>query len=277
MNAVYKAIGISRQGVIQYEQRQNIFDEKVRVLMLEAQQLRMEHPGCGVEKMYYALKPQFLGRDRFIELFMGLGFRLEHKKNYRRTTFSVATSYPNLIKGMEVSAPSTIWQSDITYIYVNERFYYAVFIIDVYTKKIVGYKISDNMRARANVEALKMALREHSTPQVHHSDRGGQYIYKEYVRLLKDSSSKISMALSAQDNAYAERINKTIKEEYLDHWKPANFEQLKRYTRKAVHHYNHRRPHNNLGRLPPAVFESKWINNEFSVRPKISIYNNNKP
>src|SRR5690606_40132921 len=91
--AVYKAIGISRQGVIQYEQRQNIFDEKVRVLMLEAQQLRLEHPGCGVEKMYYALKPQFLGRDRFIELFMGLGFRLEHKKNYRRTTFSVATSY----------------------------------------------------------------------------------------------------------------------------------------------------------------------------------------
>src|SRR5690606_28003954 len=80
MNAVYKAIGISRQGVIQYEQRQNIFDEKVRVLMLEAQQLRLEHPGCGVEKMYYALKPQFLGRDRFIELFMGLGFRLEHKK-----------------------------------------------------------------------------------------------------------------------------------------------------------------------------------------------------
>lgn len=114
MNAVYKAIGISRQGVIKYEQRQNIFDKKVRVLMLEAQELHREHPGCGVEKMYYALKPQFLGRDRFIELFMELGFRLEHRKNYRRTTFSVATNYPNLIKRMKVSAPSTIWQSDIT-------------------------------------------------------------------------------------------------------------------------------------------------------------------
>ncbi len=261
----------------QYEYRQNIFDEKVRVLMLEAHELRNEHPGCGVEKMYYALKPEFIGRDRFIELFMELGFRLEHKRNYRRTTYSVASEYPNLIKGMEVNAPNTIWQSDITYIYVNDRFYYAVFIIDVYTKKITGYKISDNMRARANVEALKMAVKDQCFPKIHHSDRGGQYIYKEYINLLKAGSTQISMALSAQDNAYAERINKTIKEEYLDRWKPINFEQLKKFTKRAVDQYNNRRPHNHLGRLSPLEFERRWQEKGFASPPIITIYDNNEP
>ncbi|WP_317622320.1 IS3 family transposase [Chryseobacterium gotjawalense] len=277
MNALYRAVGISRQAVQQYEYRQNIFDENVRALMLEAHELRNEHPGCGVEKMYYALKPEFMGRDRFIELFMELGFRLEHKRNYRKTTHSVASEYPNLIKGMEVNAPNTIWQSDITYIYVNDRFYYAVFIIDVYTKKITGYKISNNMRATANVEALKMAVRDHCFPKIHHSDRGGQYIYKEYVKLLKEGSTQISMALSAQDNAYAERINKTIKEEYLDRWKPMNFEQLKKFTKRAVDQYNNRRPHNNLGRLSPVEFERRWQEKGFSSQPIITINDNNEP
>ena len=90
-----------------------------------------------------------------------------------------------------------------------------MFIIDVYTKKIVGYAVSDHMRATANVKALQMALNTHITPEFHHSDRGSQYNYGEYVTILKRAGTKISMALKAQDNAYAERINRTIKDEYL--------------------------------------------------------------
>lgn len=68
---------------------------------------------------------------------------------------------------MSVYAPSTIWQSDITYIYVGERFYYAVFIIDVYTTKIVGYQLSNHMRATANVRAMQMALENNKAPMIH--------------------------------------------------------------------------------------------------------------
>ena len=276
MNELYNTIGISKQAVIQYQKRQLIFDDKILILLKEAEILRKEHPGCGVEKMYNTLKPDFIGRDRFIDLFMDLGFRLKKKRNYRRTTYASSIYYPNLIKGMKVFAPSMVWQSDITYIYVDERFYYAVFIIDVYTKKIVGYQVSNHMRATANVKALKMALGSNRAPIIHHSDRGGQYIYKEYIRVLNDNKSQISMALSAQDNAYAERINRTIKEEYLDYWKPNSFDQLKRQVNKAVNHYNTKRPHNNIGKLSPVEFEKKWFKKQLEIKNVLTIFDNEK-
>ena len=276
MNELYNTIGISKQAVYQYAKRQSLFDEKVHLLLTEAELLRKEHPGCGVEKMYTTLKPNFIGRDRFVDLFMDLGFRLNKKRNYRRTTYASSIYYPNLIKGMMINAPSMIWQSDITYIYVDGKFYYAVFIIDVYTKKIVGYSISNHMRATANVKAMKMALKDNKAPLIHHSDRGGQYIYKEYVKLLKDYNCQISMALSAQDNAYAERINRTIKEEYLDYWKPKNFQQLKRNLNKAVTHYNCKRPHNNIGKLSPIGFDNKWFDKQLDFNNDFTIFDNEK-
>lgn len=276
MNQLYNTIGISKQAVNQYAKRQSVFDDNVNLLLIEAEVLRKEHPGCGVEKMYAALKPDFIGRDRFINLFMDLGFRLNKKRNYRRTTYAGSVYYPNLIKGMQVNAPSVIWQSDITYIHVDGKFYYAVFIIDVYTKKIVGYQISDHMRATANVKALNMALKLNQAPIIHHSDRGSQYIYKQYIKILKDNHCQISMALSAQDNAYAERINRTIKEEYLEYWKPKNFQQLKRQINKAVKHYNNKRLHNNIGKLSPVEFENKWFKNQLDVKTVLTIFDNEK-
>jgi len=274
MNKLYKTIGVSKQAVYQYAKRQLIFDTNVSQLVTEAEELREEHPGCGVEKMYDALKPDFIGRDRFVEMMMDLGFRIKRKKNYRRTTISSKIYYPNLIKGLEVNRPSGIWQSDITYIPIGGKHYYAVFIIDVYTKKIVGYQLSDHMRATANIKALQMALRSHPPPTIHHSDRGSQYTYRGYIDLLKHHKSKISMALSAQDNAYAERINRTIKEEYLDYWKPKTFTQLKRCVRKAVENYNNQRPHNNLGKISPLEYEKRWSKIERNLKPKITIFNN---
>jgi putative transposase len=88
MNALYRTIGVSKQAVYQYAKRQLIFDAKVTQLLSEAEELREEHPGCGVEKMYHTLKPDFIGRDRFIEMMMTLGFRIKRKKNYKRTTIA---------------------------------------------------------------------------------------------------------------------------------------------------------------------------------------------
>jgi transposase-like protein len=273
LNALYKEVGISKQAVMQYQRRQLVFDERIEQLTLEADELRAEHPGCGVKKMYDSLQPDFIGRDRFIEVMMDLGYRLKRKKNYRRTTYASKKFYSNLIQGLTVDGPSQVWQSDITYIRVGERFYYATFIIDVYTKKIVGYQLADHMRASANVQALKMALKDHPPPRIHHSDRGSQYTYSEYVNLLEAQGSAISMATSAQDNAYAERINRTIKEEYLDHWKPQSFKQLEKMLSKAVFNYNHKRPHDNLDKRKPAEFEASL--NKGEVGNNLTIFNYN--
>jgi len=270
----YQTIEISKQAVHQYCKRQEKFNAQVIQLIQEVDELRKEHPGCGVEKMYHVLKPDFTGRDRFCETMMDLGYRVSRKKNYRRTTIASSIYYPNLIKGMVVNRPSMIWQSDITYIRIGEDFFYGVFIIDVYTKNIVGYRVSNHMRAEANVAALKMAFKNHKPPEYHHSDRGSQYTYKAYVSLLKENNCKISMATTAQDNAYAERINRTIKEEYLDYWKPKSFSQLRSLVKRAVDQYNSTRPHKNLGHLSPSEFKRKWDLMKEKSKPKVIIFNN---
>lgn len=260
----------------QYKRRQLAFDNMVMELVAEAEALRRQHPGCGVEKMYHILKPRFMGRDKFIEVMMSLGFRLKQPRNYRRTTFAGPVSYPNLIKGMDIDRPGIVWQSDITYLPMGDRFYYAVFIIDVYSKKIVGHSVSKTMQATANIEALKQAFKAHQAPVVHHSDRGGQYGSKPYTRLLKDNGTAISMGLKAQDNAYAERINRTIKEEYLYHWTAKSYEDMVRYIKKAVKHYNQQRPHNHLNKMTPVDFEKYCLTDPNFNRPRITIFDDNK-
>lgn len=259
LNNLYQTIGISKQAVHRYQQKQQSFDIKVSDLVVEADELRSEHPGCGVEKMYYTLNPDFIGRDRFVDTFMELGYRVKRIKNYHRTTIPTHYKYPNLIEGLVVKHKNTVWQSDITYFEVNGKYYYIVFIIDVYTRQIVGYCVSDNLRAEANIKALKMAIKDHGVPKIHHSDRGSQYIDKRYIKLLKEHEVNISMGLQAQDNAYAERINGTIKNDYLKHWDIKSFKVLKRKVEKAVTHYNSKRIHDSLPkRIAPNVFDKEY-------------------
>lgn len=274
LHALYRAVGISKQAVHQYEQRQQVFDRNVQALIVEVDDLRRDHPGCGVEKMYYTLRPDFIGRDRFVELMMQLGYRIKRKKNYRRTTFSASVYYPNFIQGMELDAPSMVWQSDITYFAVGECFFYGVFITDVYNRRIVGHQVSDHMRATANIKALQMALNVQPAPAIHHSDRGSQYIYRHYVDLLQKLGVRISMGQTAQDNAYAERVHRTIKEEYIDHWKPKNLPELRQMVTKAVDHYNHTRPHNSLGKVSPEAFTEQWKELPPEQRRKLIIFDN---
>lgn len=251
------------------------FEEKMNNLLVEADELRSEHPGCGVEKMYDTLQPDFMGRDRFIEYFMELGYRVKKNKNYIRTTVPTHLKYPNIIEGTYVNRPNHVWQSDITYFHLNGRFYYIVFIIDVYTRIIKGYQVSDNMRAEANIKALKMAFKEKGENLeglVHHSDRGGQYVDKQYLKLLQDHGIEVSMGLKAQDNAYAERINGTIKNEYLKRWNINDFKSLRTRLKKAVNHYNEKRIHRNLpGKQTPTSFERNLLSLSKSERPLVYI------
>jgi hypothetical protein len=121
-----------------------------------------------------------------------------------------------------------------------------------------------------------MALKNCSgslTRLIHHSDRGSQYIEKGYTDLLKKNKIQISMGMKAQDNAYAERINGTIKNEYLKYWEPKNLEELQLMLRKAVNHYNNKRVHNNLpDRMSPVQFEKSLLDLTSQRRPTVIIY-----
>lgn len=261
----------------QARKRQELFDMELEDLVYQADLIRESHPGCGVEKMYTVLKPQTMGRDKFCEIFMALGYRVRTLKNYAKTTIPSSALYPNLIEGMAVTAPYQVLQSDITYFYVNDRFYYIVFIMDVYTRKILGYNVGDNLRTECNIKALKMALKkipkQFLNQLIHHSDRGSQYGSPKYTQLLRDCEISISMGKIAQDNAYVERVNGTIKNEYLKRWHIPDFKTLKSKTRKAVNNYNNERLH--------LAFENKYSPEEFSKslldldnqeRPKVIIY-----
>ena len=277
MNSLYKVIGVSKQSVYQSRKRQERFDIELNELAEQVDLIRAEHPGCGVEKMYHSLKPQTMGRDKFCEIFLSLGYRVKKIKNYRKTTIPVWFNYPNLIEGMQIIRPYQVVQSDITYFNVDGRFYYLVFIVDVYTREILGYNVGDNMRAGCNVKALKMALSkipvEERSSMIHHSDRGSQYGSKEYIDLLKANCISISMGEIAQDNAFAERVNGTIKNEYLSLWHIPDFKTLKRRTVKAVNNYNHKRLHLGLNnKYSPIDFKKKVLCLRTQERPKVIIY-----
>jgi transposase InsO family protein len=267
-------LGISKQAVSQHCRRQLALQAAIPKLIAEADALRKKHPGCGVQKMYYQIKPSFLGRDKFIEIMMDNGFRLRRPHHAKRTTIAGKVCYRNLIKGLKVFDPYHVWQSDITYVAVGAIFCYVVFIVDVYTKVIVGYAVSMSLKTKMNLQALNRALRHYPAPRVHHSDRGIQYSSLEYVNVLKSRNVAISMGLPAQDNAYAERLNRTIKEEYLDYWKPQTYGQLKYQMRKAVFNYNFIRGHEQLKKIPPKTFESRCLNDPNFVKPMVTIFEN---
>jgi len=281
MNALYQAVGVSKQANHQYNKRTLDYHKELSDLVIQVDALRLAHPGCGVEKMYYTLKPKFIGRDNFIAIFMKLGYRVKRAKNYMRTTLPTHIKFPNFIQGMEVYKPNQLWQSDITYFHLNGKFYYLVFILDVYTRKIKGYHVSENMRALSNLLALEQALKgntESINDLIHHSDRGSQYTSNVYLNLLSKHNITVSMGVKGQDNAYAERINGIIKNEYLNKWKIKDLNDLKKKVKQAVNHYNEERIHNSLpDRLTPGEFEKIVVDLTYQERPKVIIYADGKP
>jgi len=146
LNKLYRVSGITKQGYHQIVKRHRLYEENLMDLLIHVDILRSAHPGCGVEKMYYTLKPDFIGRDRFVNIMMDAGYRIKRHKNYIKTTIPSHYKYPNLIEGSMVTDIDQVWQSDITYVKVGADYFYVVFIIDVYSKRIVGYNASDNLR-----------------------------------------------------------------------------------------------------------------------------------
>ena len=267
LNALYGVLEITKQGVWDHFRREEAELAMIRKVIGQVDDRRAEHPGEGLEKMYWNLKPEGLGRDKFCRIFKQLGYGVRRTKSPIRTTIPAHKVFKNLIEGRILTRPNQLWQSDITYIKIGDRFYYLTFIIDVYTRRIVGYAVSKSLRAEANIKTLKAALGQFNQQElqglIHHSDRGSQYTDGRYLGLLRSHNTQISMGCKAQDNAFAERINGVIKNEYLILRDLKSFQQLRYYTKQAVTDYNTKRHHGSLGRCSPAEYEQAyWILDE---------------
>lgn len=281
LNALYRAVGVSKQSVHQYGLRQASFWQEVGLLEVLVKQVRRVHGGCGLEKLYYRLKPTAMGRDRFIAVFSGLGYGLKRGRNWPKTTIRGLLDFPNLIEGMVVLGPDQVWQSDISYYLLGDQYYYLIFIIDVYSKRILGYGAFDHMRSQANEVVLAQALALRGGGPlpglIHHSDHGRQYMAKSYRQLLHQAGAQISMGEKAQENAFAERINGIIKGEYLGYQSLSNFSSLKRALKTAVEDYNQHRPHNHLKRMSPLAFEQAYQDRSLPQQLVTLIYAQNGP
>jgi putative transposase len=280
MNAVYQIGGVSKQAVHKYDHRQQDWSNRLAELQVLVDEVRNDHPGCGLEKLYDTLKPTWLGRDKFIDVFMGLGYRVKKQRNFIKTTIPSVLRYPNLIEGLLVWDKNRVWQTDITYYNIGGTFYYIVFIVDIYTKVIRGYQASDHMRAEANLKALRMALTEAKQVHglIHHSDRGSQFVDNRYRDILRNHGMYLSMGLIAQENAYAERINGTIKNEYLKRKTIRSLTELKRELDRAVAHYNEKRIHRHLPqKQTPRQFENQLLDLGTQNRPKVIVYTEGNP
>lgn len=227
-------------------------------------------PRCGTRKlqdvMRYSLnnKGIFIGRDRLFKILRESQLLVPKRKRIFFTTDSKHKyyKYPNKAKDIIVNKPEQLWVSDITYIKSQEGNLYLSLITDAYSRKIMGYYLADHLKATGPIEALKMALKNRKYPNrklMHHSDKGIQYCCDAYIKLLNDNKIEISMTskYDPYENAKAERVNGTIKNEFeLDSPLP-NIAYAKREICKTVEIYNTLRPHLSCGmHTPDSVHQS---------------------
>lgn len=249
------------------EQQWRLHDEII-LQMVEEIKSEPQWKNMGTVKLHKRLKPAItklgisMGRAALNELLR------EHKLLVRRRLRRITTTnsnhmfnkYENLIIGVEPARAGLIWVADITYIQTAMEFVYLFLITDLYSRKVVGYNLSVNLKAEAAVKALQMAFEQRQPlafgeSLIHHSDRGIQYCCPEYVSILNHHGIGISMAAKGNpyENAVAERINGILKNEMgLDRVFKDPFEAAEQ-TRITIDMYNNVRTHQSINDLTPAA------------------------
>ena len=253
---------MTKQNFFQRQGRERIRRHEHMHLKRIIETVREDHPEMGGKELYRRINPPTIGRDRFLECYSSWGFRVVPKRNWRCTTDSSGViRFPNLIEGRELTGINQAWVSDITYYEMGDKFSYITLVMDMYSRKIVGYSASTTLHVDVTtIPAIKMALgrlKDGSKPIIH-SDGGGQYFAKEFLKLTRNKLIN-SMGVSCYENSHAERLNKTIKNQYLYHFNPSNEEELSYQLRRTVRLYNNEKPHQALNGLTPAMFELKKL------------------
>ena len=259
--------GVSRQAFYKHDD-----DLLFRRLTLEqfvvqfVRSVREKDPQMGADNLWRMYQNRFseeyrVGRDAFRSILHERGLNVRQRKRATRTTDSRHNLpvYPNLVKNVIPMCPNQIWVSDITYIPIEDptthlgyRFCFLTIIMDAYSKRIVGWYVAPTLETAYCIKALRMAIG--TLPEgfdetlIHHSDRGCQYASADYIKVLTRSHITPSMTESGnpKDNAMAERINSTVKNELLHGHTFTGIKQVTEAVKKAVLFYNKERPHSSI-------------------------------
>lgn len=263
LNKFFMATGTTRQSFHARLDRQMSKKGAMAQLELVVREVRKDHPGMNLRDLYRLIGPDFIGRDAFERYFIRTGYGVQVKKAFRRTTDSSGVvRFGNLVEGLELDDVNQIWVSDITYYRIGESFYYITFIMDMYSRLIVGHRVSRSLRTNdTTVPALRRGLGTRSDTAlgglIFHSDGGGQYYSNEFRELTSKAGIINSMGVTCYDNPNAERLNGVLKNNYIRHYAPVDFEELVRKTDKAVRMYNNQKPHGAINKMNPVAFENK--------------------
>nr|WP_235671062.1 IS3 family transposase [Leptospira interrogans] len=268
MSDACRYFGKSRQAFYQkfISKTSKAFISTEGLLLNEVKRIRHLLPATGGRKLYEMLKPVLqkycikMGRDKVFRLLKKNHLLLEKQRKYARTTNSNHPffKYPNLIQNLIPAEVNLIFVSDITYIRVKDGFAYLSLITDLYSRKIVGFKLYPSLETEGCIHALKMALAQIPKGKkiIHHSDRGIQFCSKDYTDILLNAGHRISMTEEnhCYENPVAERINKTLKFEFGLQNSFNCFKEAQIALNQAIFLYNNVRLHQHLGFLTPEFF-----------------------
>ena len=279
MSDLYAVSGISKQSAYKYRRQEAAMAVQMGRVVDAMEKMRKDHKKMSSRKVYANQKEVFeikVGRDKFEQLAFANGYRVKYNRQTHKTTYGQRIEvYPDLVSGITINNIDQVYQSDIFYLKVEDKDYYGVTIIDVYSKRLVALHLSTSLRAAENVTALKKVLRSKTTAAlkgcIFHSDRGSQYISKAQKDLLKSVGMKISMCKMPQQNAYAERVQGSLKYEYFFEFLLTG-RNITRQAAKIMRLYNEERPHQNLKNKTPHQYEKMIEKLSEAERPVVQVF-----
>jgi putative transposase len=272
MEHLYDISQVSRQSFHEWRQPSARQLSPSAVVLAAARQVRQEElPGVGARKLYRYLGQhqahqsvlQGWGKHRFEQLCLHNGLRLVPIRPKIKTTQRGDYVFPNLVSGLEISATDRIWVSDMAYVFCGTSLLgYTTTVEDAYSRFLLALVVSQTLQADDTiVPAIQQAIQYRnltsSNNLVFHSDAGKQYIQKRFLKILHHYNIRSSMAENALENAYSERINGTIKNEYIYRMGIRTLEHLQQAKDFIWHSYNFVRPHQSLGFKTPFEFEQQ--------------------
>jgi len=259
----YQLLGKSKQAYYQHKKRSHQRNQKEQIVCSLVREIRQLMPRIGTRKLYHMIKPKLdhmgikLGRDSLFNILRKQFLLVPKRRKYQVTTQSKHNffKHPNRIKNLTITKPEHVWVADITYIRTSQGFAYLHLITDAYSKQIMGYQLTDNLRIESAIKTLKMAIKNRvfDHPIIHHSDRGLQYCHRDYIQQLEQQNIAISMTTKYDpyENAIAERVNGILKDEFDIGEGFINRKQAAKWVKESINLYNQIRPHLSCGLLTP--------------------------